>query len=217
LGGLRAGRRGVPGEGSCAKRSGARAWLGGQRTQAFFRVTPPRVIEWSSRSSAAVSSVAFRGSPAASSCVYPLTRSQDSARVRPVEGSGEGMVPMAAELVDRTVERLKAVEGAVAKRLAREDAEPDLDLIEPAAVLWGEREPNPRMPSQPFLRTLPVRVLMLSVTMMRGPRRTRRTSCSRNESTQGIDRSGMHQRDLLPDAGNDAGGRPDRFPSFRPS
>src|SRR3954471_24139018 len=79
---------------------------------------------------------------------------QEFPRVRPIERSGKGAVPMASELVDRAVERSKAVERAVAKRLAREDAEPDLDLIEPAAVLRGEHEANPRMPREPFLRGL---------------------------------------------------------------
>ena len=50
---------------------------------------------------------------------------------------------MDSELVDGAVERSKVVERAVAKRFAREDAEPDLDLIEPAAVLRREHEANP--------------------------------------------------------------------------
>ena len=40
---------------------------------------------------------------------------------------------MVSELVDGAVERLKAVEGAVARGLARENAEPDLDLVDRAS------------------------------------------------------------------------------------
>src|ERR1700742_2681507 len=79
---------------------------------------------------------------------------QDFPRVRPVEGASKGAVPMASEVVDRVIERAKAVEGLVAKRLAREDAEPDLDLIEPATVLRSEHEANPGMHCEPFLGVL---------------------------------------------------------------
>jgi hypothetical protein len=59
----------------------------------------------------------------------------------PFKGSGV-LVVSRDEGVDLLDELFHGAEAGSAKRLGREDAEPDFDLIEPRGVRWGEVKVN---------------------------------------------------------------------------
>src|SRR5215204_6407899 len=56
---------------------------------------------------------------------------------------------MHSEAINRGGELVDAVERAMAKRTTRQNAEPDLDLVQPAPMLGGENKLNARMPGEP--------------------------------------------------------------------
>src|SRR5215204_50072 len=62
---------------------------------------------------------------------------------------GHRLVPMRGETIDRGGELVDAVERPMAKCTTRQDSKPDLDLVQPAPVLWGENELDARMPRKP--------------------------------------------------------------------
>jgi hypothetical protein len=69
---------------------------------------------------------------------------------RPFEWTG-GLVIGFDEIVDVGLEFAKGVEGCALERLAGEDGEPDLDLIEPGGAGWREMEMHVRMALQPAI------------------------------------------------------------------
>ena len=64
--------------------------------------------------------------------------------LRPREGVGLGVVG-GDEVVDRLAQLPGAREAGVGQRLPAQDAEPDLDLVEPGSVRGSEVKMDPRM------------------------------------------------------------------------
>jgi len=95
---------------------------------------------------------------------------KDAAGVGPFEGSAENVVPVLTEFVDRGSEFAHVGEGAVPKGRVRQNAEPNLHLVQPATVSRREDEAHARVFREPSGGSSPVRVLMLSVIMTIGPR-----------------------------------------------
>lgn len=77
---------------------------------------------------------------------------KDPARKRPLERMRELEIPARHEAHDRICECSDSTEGPVLEALAREDAEPDLDLVQPAPVERREDERNAVVLLQPRLR-----------------------------------------------------------------
>src|SRR6266516_1337414 len=73
--------------------------------------------------------------------------------IGPLKGVGHVAVPVVGKSPDRGREFCDAVEGATPEALAGQDAEPDLDLIEPAAVEGREDEGHARVCDEPGLRS----------------------------------------------------------------
>jgi hypothetical protein len=61
-------------------------------------------------------------------------RVDESTSEGPAEGSGLGAIPMADEAQDIVSERRHALEAAIAQDPSLQDAEPDLDLVDPGGV-----------------------------------------------------------------------------------
>ena len=74
---------------------------------------------------------------------------------RPHEGPGAGVVVVLREAEDLLPELLDRREGAAADGLAGDDAEPDLDLVEPGGVGGGEVDVVARAGGEPALRRPP--------------------------------------------------------------
>src|SRR3990167_2157938 len=69
-------------------------------------------------------------------------RPQGPARVRPSVGLRERLVEVLDERLDSLAEFVERREAAALEEATGEDAEPDLDLVQPRAVLRGVDEPD---------------------------------------------------------------------------
>src|SRR6266516_3994926 len=76
--------------------------------------------------------------------------------IGPLEGVGHFAIPVVGETPDRSSKLSDAGEGATPEAFARQDAEPDFDLIEPAAVEGREDEGHAWVGSEPRLRVGPL-------------------------------------------------------------
>src|SRR3954465_12404305 len=63
--------------------------------------------------------------------------------VEPADGLGHRPVEVVDERQDPRLEILDRAEAGAAEQLSHQDAEPDLDLVEPRGVLGGVDEPDP--------------------------------------------------------------------------
>ena len=74
--------------------------------------------------------------------------------VGPVKWVREVAIPTCGKASDRVRELPSAVERAMAEALCRQNPEPDLDLVQPAAVARGKHEREARIGRQPVARRL---------------------------------------------------------------
>ena len=75
---------------------------------------------------------------------------EHAAGVGPVEGTSDDIVPVLAEAIDRDGELSNAGKGTMSECASGQDAEPDLHLVEPAAMFRRENEADSRMSTEPL-------------------------------------------------------------------